>query len=471
VRRFPPGRSGPGQGELLEARGKARELEAALAEGNAARAELEGDLAGLEARKTALEAEKADLEAALEASEAGNAETRAELEAEIVELEAGIADLEAGIRGLEDDMADLEADKAALAGQVETLTGQKSALESQLAGAVADGAASEAEIAELEDAVAALDDKIRGLEDGIAELEGQAETLAGEKAALAGQVQTLSGQKSDLEKELAAANATNGELEAEIDDLDEELAELNTQIAPLQAALTTANETIALQGRQIDLMKAGGRFRDADWFEKSDGIAARAEAIGSELATVFLGDGLILEALATMDSGGDGETSEAEIKTGMANIPTARVHVAAMDGATVEEIIWGIKNGWLPQKTAYTIVHAGRAEVEANKTDLETGSVSLGEPIGKKIGSIYPALKAKTQAQGGNPTSVIFSGIIPATSIHEISTNSINGNNGIKSVVPAYDSYNIFVTFLKDNVVSSVDGIFQYNTIGTKVCE
>jgi hypothetical protein len=187
--------------------------------------------------------------------------------------------------------------------------------------------------------------------------------------------------------------------------------------------------------RRIGLMAAGGKLRDEAWFAKSDAIVANAAAIGSELATVFLGDGLILEALATLDTSADGQpVTEAEIKYGMQNIPTARVHVAAIDGATVEEIKWGIANGWLPAKTAYTIVHAGRAEV-AGHPELSGATQALSESIGKKIGSIYPVLKSHTQEQAGNTTSVIFAGIIPdaASNVHSDNVSYINGNGGIKS--------------------------------------
>jgi hypothetical protein len=116
---------------------------------------------------------------------------------------------------------------------------------------------------------------------------------------------------------------------------------------------------------------------------------------------VFLGDGLIIEAV--------GGKTEAEIKAMMPNIPTSRVHVAAIDGATVEEIKYGINNGWLPTKTAYTVVHAGRQEVEDNYAALSGGADPyLSHLIGQKIGSIYTTLTTKTQSQGGNPSSRLF---------------------------------------------------------------
>jgi hypothetical protein len=102
---------------------------------------------------------------------------------------------------------------------------------------------------------------------------------------------------------------------------------------------------------------------------------------------------------------------------------------------SVEEIKWGItEGGWLPTKSAYTIIHAGRKEVEDNYATLSIGADSINaKSIGKKIGSIYTTLISKTQAQGGNPTSVIFSGIIPSNSIDADNINYINGNDGIKS--------------------------------------
>jgi hypothetical protein len=113
----------------------------------------------------------------------------------------------------------------------------------------------------------------------------------------------------------------------------------------------------------------------------------------------------------------------------MPNIPTDRVHVAAIEGATVEEIEWGIENGWLPTKTAYTIVHGGRAEVMEDTT-LTGISEANSKAIGAAIGGIYDTLKTKRPN-----TSVIFSGIIPPAN-HSIPTeniNYINGDDGIKS--------------------------------------
>jgi hypothetical protein len=180
---------------------------------------------------------------------------------------------------------------------------------------------------------------------------------------------------------------------------------------------------------------------------------------------VFLGDGLILEAV--------GGKTEAEIKTEMSHIPTDRVHVAAIEGATVEEIKYGIENGWLPEKTAYTVIHAGRAEVEANENALISGNQDLSESIGQKIGGIYTVLIAKTQSQSGNATSVIFSGIIPpsGSSVHSSNINQINGNNGIKSIVPVSNATNQFIAGINDADLFKVgiDGTFQYSGIITDV--
>jgi hypothetical protein len=110
---------------------------------------------------------------------------------------------------------------------------------------------------------------------------------------------------------------------------------------------------------------------------------------------VFIGDGLILEAV--------GGKTEEQIKADISNIPTNRVHVAAIEGATVEEITWGIDNGWPPQKTAYSIIHAGRAEIEANASDLNGSNQSKAESIGQAIGGIYSSLISKTTALAGNP--------------------------------------------------------------------
>jgi hypothetical protein len=190
------------------------------------------------------------------------------------------------------------------------------------------------------------------------------------------------------------------------------------------------------------------------WADQHLAIVANAQAIGTNLATVFLGDGLILEAVGGKD--------EATIKGEMTHIPTDRVHVAAINGATVEEIEFGINNGWLPTKTAYSVVHAGRAEVEANQTRLTTDiETDLSKNIGQNIGSIYTTLTIKTAEQGGNPTSVIFSGIIPSTSIHSSNVNMINGDDGIKKVVPTYDATNMFITpNSANNLNTTADGVF-----------
>jgi hypothetical protein len=173
--------------------------------------------------------------------------------------------------------------------------------------------------------------------------------------------------------------------------------------------------------------RRGSLANQVAWVDQHLAIVANAQAIGTNLATVFLGDGLILEAVGGKD--------DAAIKADMPNIPsTTTTHVAAIEGATVEEIKYGIAKGWLPEKTAYTIVHAGRAEVEVNQVALAAGQETvLSQNIGENIGSIYPALIAKTAAlSGGNSTSVIFSGIIPSTTIEAANVNIINGNDGIK---------------------------------------
>jgi hypothetical protein len=137
---------------------------------------------------------------------------------------------------------------------------------------------------------------------------------------------------------------------------------------------------------------------EAGFAEKHLAIVANATGIGSELTAVFLGDGLIVEAV--------GGKSEAEIKGEMWNIPTPHVHVAAIEGATAEEIKWGIENGWLPAKTAYTVIHGGQAEVAGNSSTLGTnaGTETLATSIGANIGGIYTTLTGKSS------TSVIFSG-------------------------------------------------------------
>jgi outer membrane murein-binding lipoprotein Lpp len=288
---------------------------------------------------------------------------------------------------------------------------------------------------------------------------GKISALSGEVDTLTGQVTTLTTQRNTAQTALTAVTdklvqaletavlspaATNdarvqallgkiSELSGQVDTLTGQVNTLTTQRDAAQAALVTEqdkvaarDQTIAFMTRQIDLMEAGGKKRDAVWFAQFDEIVANANSIGNdELATVFLGDGLIIEAV--------GGKTEAEIKTMMPNIPTARVHVAAMDGASVEEIKWGINNGWLPQKTAYTVIHAGRKEVEDNYAVLSTGADSVNaKAIGKKIGSIYPVVISKTTTNGGNPTSVIFSGIIPGNPINSDNIYYINGNDGIK---------------------------------------
>jgi hypothetical protein len=141
------------------------------------------------------------------------------------------------------------------------------------------------------------------------------------------------------------------------------------------------------------------------------------------------------------------------------------VHVAAIEGATVEEIKYGIENGWLPEKTAYTVIHAGRAEIEANASVLSSAAQTRSEEIGKKIGSIYTALIAKTTDGGKPATSVIFSGIIPpdGSTITSSNINYINGNNGIKSVLPADSSYNLFMSSTNTTTVD----IFKQDLIDT----
>jgi hypothetical protein len=242
--------------------------------------------------------------------------------------------------------------------------------------------------------------------------------------------------------------------------------EQNPKPDSVQAQLNAANADCTFKDRQIELMVAGGKLHDAAWFAEFDKIVSNAQGIGAELTTVFLGDGLILEAV--------GGKTEAEIKAEMSHIPTARVHVAAIEGATVEEIKYGIENGWLPEKTAYTVIHAGRAEVEEHATILEAGpDQALSESIGKKIGSIYTALIAKTTDGGKPATSVIFSGIIPSSPI-PANTGYINGNNGIKSIFPQpNDSYNVFNntnnTSIAQSLIDEVEINFEYNLITTQV--
>jgi hypothetical protein len=140
---------------------------------------------------------------------------------------------------------------------------------------------------------------------------------------------------------------------------------------------------------------------------------------------------------------------------------------------SVEEIKWGIKEGgWLPQKTAHTVVHAGRKEVDDNYAALSGGAApEIAKSIGQKIGSIYTTLTSETQAQGGNPSSVIFSGIIPENPIDSYNIGYINGNEGIKSVVPHYNSTNVFIAGIDDTdeFKGTVDGTFQYSGIITNV--
>ncbi|MDR2020360.1 MAG: hypothetical protein LBQ14_06310 [Treponema sp.] len=261
------------------------------------------------------------------------------------------------------------------------------------------------ELAERDAQIAALRETLEGKEADIAAVEAQITALETRKTALEAALAQAEGDAGDLEAELAAVNAA----------LDAKAGEL----AGSEAAVT-------FMTRQISLMEAGGKKRDADWFARSDAIAANARSMGGELVTVFLGDGLIIEAV--------GNQTEEQIKAAMPNIPTARVHVAAMDGATVEEIIWGItRGGWLPTKTAYTVIHAGRAEVEANYAALSGGAaVEIAYSIGMKIGGIYTAVVDKTTDQSGNPSSVIFSGIIPENPINSYNIGYINGNDGIK---------------------------------------
>jgi hypothetical protein len=249
------------------------------------------------------------------------------------------------------------------------------------------------------------------------------------------------------------------------------LAEANQDIAELTAEKATLTAENDLLTKQVSLIRAGGRYQEAAWFDQHKAIVDHAQEIGSQLATVFLGDSLINEAV--------GGKSEAEIKTIYTNISTPRIHVAAIDGATVEEIIWGIRNGWLPTKTAYTIVHAGRAEIIENITALEGPDDVLSRQTGVKIGSIYPALIDQTKIQtgtdgiqaNGNATSVIFSGVVtptsgPGSTIHVDNPPDINGANGIQSVVPTDGStpmYNTFISIFNNTDINTLltNGVFD----------
>jgi hypothetical protein len=238
----------------------------------------------------------------------------------------------------------------------------------------------------------------------------------------------------ELTKSTAAATKTNVEFafafKGVLDSSFRSKPELNSVLMP--------------EGKRTWEQRRGGLDGEILYVAQHLAIVDNAAAIESNLATVFLGDGLILEAVG-------GKTSD-QIKNEMSNIPTPKVHVAAIEGATVEEIKWGIENGWLPTKTAYTVVHGGRAEVMGNESSLTTSNQSAAEPFGVAIGRIYTSLKTVK-----SDTSVIFSGIIPPSdhSIHSDNIYYINGNNGIKSGSFGTDIDNDYIKMMTPNNVTA----------------
>jgi peptidoglycan hydrolase CwlO-like protein len=327
---------------------------------------------------------------------------------------------------LQDEVDSLKKEIEDKNARIEELQNNKTAIEEQIG-------TLELALESTEAQVASLNRQVSSINTQFDSVDNTPEALAAQKSALRSQLDNAGADKAAIQSQLDAVNGSISALQSQVGmfqgekgDLQNQLGTASSTVISLQSQLDNANGSIALMVRQINLMEAGGKKRDAAWFAQFDAIVAHAQSIGSELATVFLGDGLIIEAV--------GGKTEAEIKTLMPNIPTNRVHVAAIDGATVDEIKYGINNGWLPQKTAYTVIHAGRAEVEEKETELVTdvGTEALAKSIGQKIGSIYPVLIDKTNGQAGNPTSVIFSGIIPTNTIHSNNIDYINGNGGIK---------------------------------------
>jgi peptidoglycan hydrolase CwlO-like protein len=454
--------------------------------------DLKGQKTTLEAELASAQGDKTGLEAQIEALDTQIAAKQAQIDAKQSQIDTLTTEKNAAqgkIDGIKTKLVasgKTPAQADAIIADISTLTDEAAALASQLATANEAKSGLQSQIDSLTAQLATANDTtIPGLEAQITAKKAEIDNL--NNVTIPGLNNTIAAKDAELTSianKLTAAGFANvdaviGELNtarATIIAKNEAISEKENQILELtgqkndailakdaaEADVAAKQATINLMTRQIDLMENGGKKRDAAWFAEFDAIVANAQGIGTQLATVFLGDGLILEAV--------GGKTEAEIRGIMANIPSnTRVHVAAIDGATVEEIKYGIENGWLPTKTAYTIVHAGRAEVEENQVALNGVNEALATSIGQKIGSIYPVLTTKTTAQGGNATSVIFSGIIPTTSIHEYNTSYINGNDGIKKVVPTNNSSQPRSNANIDNMITDIDDLFNYGIITTTV--
>jgi hypothetical protein len=334
-------------------------------------------------------------------------------------LKGELADKEAQMEALEGEKTTAETAKAAAEARITEIQGEIAALNEAAGIAAEELAGKEAELAAAEEALEAAQ---AGAEDGA--LDGAKEALDAAEEALAGAQEALDAK----EAERAAA--------------EEELAEAKGKLAEAEAA-------IALQGRQISVLEAGGQLHGKDWFDAHDANVAAAAALGNQLALVFIGDKVIADLPV------DNITNKPEyVRFKIAGVDAKGTPNNLGDDVpdNAGDLLWRLNDdkgeSEMPAKGAIIVSHIGQRLIEQSGLGV-TDDGGLATELGYEIGKFHAKLRQLYPDAGH-----ISSGIIPSSSIGANNTGNIN--NQIQGAIGGTNAYNQYIPTVETSNITSV---------------